>query len=208
MIDSDDFDDGWEAYECGDNAVALALLKPLAEQGDAAAQNLVGLIHEAGQGSQDDAETLLVGVAEIMDLAKTHNTPSGIPGKGAPRNYAEALKWYRKTAEQGLAKGQLNLGSMYEEGKGVAQDYTEALTWYRRAAEQGLAEAQCNLGMMYYYGLGVPQERIYSYMWFEIGATFGSDRAKSSRDLMTNMTPDEIIAAKRMARKWLEEHQQ
>ena len=37
-------------------------------------------------------------------------------------DYAEAVKWYRKAAEQGLALAQFNLGVMYEKGKGVLQD--------------------------------------------------------------------------------------
>ena len=34
-------------------------------------------------------------------------------GKGVPRNYAEALKYYRLAAEQGHAVAQNNLGVMY-----------------------------------------------------------------------------------------------
>ena len=52
-------------------------------------------------------------------------------GQGVAQNYAEAVKWYRKAAEQGYAEAQFNLGVMYETGEGVAQDYAEALKWYR-----------------------------------------------------------------------------
>ena len=34
-------------------------------------------------------------------------------GKGVSRNYAEAVRWYRKAAEQGDANGQTSLGYMY-----------------------------------------------------------------------------------------------
>ena len=64
-------------------------------------------------------------------------------------DYAEALKWYRKAAEQGDASAQYNLGNGYRRGKGVTQDYAEAANWYRKAAEQGNAWAQSNLGVMY-----------------------------------------------------------
>ena len=53
-----------------------------------------------------------------------------------PQDYAEAVKWYRKAAEQGDA-GPVQPGFMYENGQGVAQDYAQAVTWYRKAAEQG-----------------------------------------------------------------------
>ena len=56
---------------------------------------------------------------------------------GKTKDYTEAVKWYRKSAEKGNANGQFNLGYMYDKGLGVAQDYTEAVRWYRKAAEQG-----------------------------------------------------------------------
>ncbi len=69
---------------------------------------------------------------------------------GAPKDYKEAAKWYRKAAEQGDADAQFRLGVMYHEGEGVSQDYTEAAKWSRKAAEQGDASAQINLGVMYH----------------------------------------------------------
>jgi len=54
-----------------------------------------------------------------------------------PRNYAEAIKWYRKAAEQGHAIAQKNLGTMYSKGKGVRQNYVRAHKWFSLAASQG-----------------------------------------------------------------------
>ena len=73
-------------------------------------------------------------------------------GEGVQQSYAEAVKWYRKVAEQGIAEAQYNLGVCYFYGKGVRRDYAEAVKWYRKAAEQGIAEAQSNLGVCYYIG--------------------------------------------------------
>ena len=42
------------------------------------------------------------------------------------KDYAEANKWFRKAAEQGLADAQYNLGSAYCRGHGVKQDYASA----------------------------------------------------------------------------------
>ena len=52
-------------------------------------------------------------------------------GKGVLQDDAEAVKWYRLSAEQGNAYAQYNLGVMYSNGKGVLQDYAEAVKWYR-----------------------------------------------------------------------------
>lgn len=63
-------------------------------------------------------------------------------GRGVPQSDAEAVKWYRKAAEQGYMYGQYNLGGMYEAGLGVPRDDGEAVKWFRKAAEQGHADAQ------------------------------------------------------------------
>jgi TPR repeat protein len=55
--------------------------------------------------------------------------------------YSQAVKWWRKAAEQGDARAQYNLGQMHREGQGVPQDYAEAVKWYRKAVEQGDADA-------------------------------------------------------------------
>jgi TPR repeat protein len=62
-------------------------------------------------------------------------------------DYAEAVIWYRRAAEQGHAQAQYNLGFMYGSGLGVPQDDAEAVNWFRLAAEQGLAQAQTHLGL-------------------------------------------------------------
>jgi len=51
--------DGWDAFGRGDYAGALAIWRPLAEQGDVTTQLLVGSIYDFGQGvPQDDAEAV------------------------------------------------------------------------------------------------------------------------------------------------------
>ena len=58
-------------------------------------------------------------------------------GRGVPQDDAEAVKWYRKGAEQNWPGAQENLGVSYAEGRGVPQDYVRALMWLNLAAEQG-----------------------------------------------------------------------
>jgi len=53
------------------------------------------------------------------------------------KDYKEAVRLYRLSAEQGLLSAQVKLGMIYEEGHKVQQDLKEAVKWYRLAAEQG-----------------------------------------------------------------------
>ena len=129
-------------------------------------------------------------------------------GEGVPQDYAEAVRWYRKAAEQGYAEAQNNLGLMYDMAQGVPQNYAEAVKWYRKAAEQGNDIGQYNLGFMYANGQGVPQDYVQAHMWFNLAASRsepGSDRdmAVKNRDIIAaKMTPAQIAEAQRLAREW------
>ena len=58
-------------------------------------------------------------------------------GQGVPQDYAEALKWFRLAADQGLQLAQCNLGLAYANGEGVPQDYVRAHMWFNLSASQG-----------------------------------------------------------------------
>tara|TARA_R110002072_G_scaffold156742_1_gene307269 strand:+ start:4565 stop:5863 length:1299 start_codon:yes stop_codon:yes gene_type:complete len=108
-------------------------------------------------------------------------------GKGVPPDYAQAVTWYRKAADQGHAKAQYNLGVMYAKGEGVPQDYKQAVTWYRKAADQGNAEAQNNLGLIYASGKGVPQDDKQAMRWFRKAADQGYAVAQITLGLMYSL---------------------
>ena len=55
-------------------------------------------------------------------------------GTGVAKDEEEAVKWYRKAADQNLAEAQYNLGYCYANGQGVAKDYVEAYKWVNLAA--------------------------------------------------------------------------
>ena len=58
-------------------------------------------------------------------------------GEGVLKDAAEAVRWSRLAAEQGLASAQYNLGVMYDNGEGVLKDNAEAARWYRLARRTG-----------------------------------------------------------------------
>jgi TPR repeat protein len=67
-------------------------------------------------------------------------------GEGRVPDRWEAVRWYRKSAEQGFARAQNNLGVIYL-NDGRTQD---ALKWFRKAAAQGMPQAIDNLKNMEY----------------------------------------------------------
>ena len=121
-------------------------------------------------------------------------------GQGVPENGAEAVKWYRKAAELGLAIAQYNLGGIYAKGQGVPENDAEAVKWYRKAAVQGNAPAQNDLGTMYASGEGVPEDYVKAYTWFNLAAAQGNENAVENKDrLKSLMTAADISEAQKLS---------
>lgn len=93
-------------------------------------------------------------------------------------DYSEALKWYRKGAEQGFMKAQYRLGRMYYLGNGVSPDKQEANKWIKKAADQGYDIAQNALGFMYSGGIGIKQDQSEAVKWYRKAAEQGNADAQ------------------------------
>ena len=82
------------------------------------------------------------------------------------RNYDKAFYWEQKSAEQGIARAQCNLGLMYEEGWGTDVDESTAISWYLKAIENGSSDAYFNIASLYMkkhnYEIAVPYLKIIS----------------------------------------------
>ncbi len=102
-------------------------------------------------------------------------------GQGVKQSDADALEWFRRSAEHGFADGQLALSGMYYHGRAVSKDPQAALVWLRRAAEQNHAESQYWLGTLYMSGVGKlllhdPSE---AFFWFRRAAESGNAKGMS-----------------------------
>ena len=129
-----------------------------------------------------------------------------------PQDYAQAVIWYRKAADQGFANAQFHLSLLYLLGRGVTQDDAQAVVWCRKAADQGHAKAQAVLGDFYYRGDGVAQNYEEAYFWLNLAAagTPGADRenvAKARTILSAAMlTSEEVSTVQERAAKWFAKH--
>src|SRR6266568_2489421 len=99
---------------------------------------------------------------------------------GVTQDYAKAVYWFRKAAEQGHGKAQSWLGVCYEHGDGVAKDIAEAVRWYRMAAAQGVADAQLSLGNCCYIGEGVAKDYAEALKWYRKAAAQGDPMSEST----------------------------
>ncbi len=172
------FEEAFAAYERGDYATAFRGFRSYAEQGDADAQDILGLMYLKGEGvPQDYAEAARWARRAAEQGHADAQNRLGVmyyDGKGVSVDHAAAAMWLRRAAEQGNAYAQWSLGSMHEEGRGVRRDYVLAHKWYNLAAARFLASKQ---------GLRrlVAQKRD----WVAL-----------------KLTPNEIALAQRIAREW------
>ncbi len=200
-------EDAAAAHARGDYAKALRLIRPLANDGDAAAQFNLGVMYLTGHGvQQDDAAAALwfrKAAEQGYALAQTNLGVLYRDGRGVAEDATEAVMWLRKAADQGDAVSEFQLGNQYAFGKGVPQDYSEAMIWYRKAAEQGHRKAMLFLGVIYAEGRGVPQDYIRAHMWFSLSAAQGEQRAVTGLEMAERrMTPTQIAEAQKLARDW------
>ena len=156
-------EDGVAAYKKRNYETAMKLLKPLADEGNAVAQEHVGRMVERGKTVTADFREALDWYVKAADqgdaLAQGHVGRIYRSGFFNGRaDFGNALKYYRLSAAKNVAVAQLGLGSMYKAGEGVTESETEAVAWFRKAADQGDAAAQMNLASMYRYGKGVPKD--------------------------------------------------
>ena len=173
------FDEGFAAYKRDDFGIALVELRPLAEQGHAEAQFLLGVMYEMGWGVRQDfpvaANWHQKAASQGLEFAEESIALLYRSGRGVPRNYPEALKWFVRAAEQGSASAQNSLGYMYSRGWGVPVNKMEAYKWYFIADS-----AKKN--------------------------TFSDKAARNRSKISKRMTAAEISQAKRAAIEWIRIH--
>lgn len=195
----------------GQYGPVIQLVRLLAEDGDAEAQNRLGTFFWDGQGVPQDYPQAVAWYRKAADqgnaLAQFNLGAAYFSGLGVPHDHKQAVAWYRKSAEQGNISAEANLAGMYEHGWGVDQNLWEAANWYRKAAERGDPTAQFSLGNMFSNGFGVKRDYAEAYVWFDLAASGFSAQDAGMRDLASNyrdqmskrLSDPELAAAKKLA---------
>lgn len=171
-------DAAYHAYQEGRYPAALRLARPLADEGNARAQSILGLLYYHGQGVQQDfaaAATWLRKAADQDDaIAQSHLGIMFFEGQGVPQDKTQAMKWFRRAADLGDAEAQYNLGLSYAKGEGGEPDNVRAHMWFNLAAAH-----------------------------FPASDTRDRNTAAKERDFVAaKMTPQQIAEALRLAREW------
>ena len=179
---SQSFEDGRTAYQDKEYKKALAILKPLAEEGDSQAQVTVGIMYDYGQGVDKDPEEAMkwyIKAAEQGIPVVQHDVGvKYFQGMGVKQDYEKAAYWWEQSANAGLADSQFNLGLMYYRGLGLNKDYQKAADLFRKAAEQNHSHAQYSLAVMNAFGQGMEKNYAEALKWFRKSADQGVAQAQ------------------------------
>jgi len=104
---ADQFEDSIAAYDRGDYATAVRLLRPLAEQGNAQAQNALGAMYYNGKGVVQDFKDAVkwyrLAAAQGYASAQLNLGAMYYEGKGVAEDFIRAYMWLSIAAAKGNA---------------------------------------------------------------------------------------------------------
>jgi len=187
----DELQRGLDALNNKNYPLALELLQPLSDAGNADAQYALGSMYGMGKGVERDRAMSM----ELIKKSADQNNLDAVeryvaayafmPGADDAEVDAvieRGLKLYRAESEKGNTKAMVKLGGMYEMGFGVPESYDEAIAWYKKAAELGDVSAQIKLGQLFMAGVGGNKED--ARFWFEKAAAQGNEDAVQYLDML------------------------
>lgn len=101
----------------------------------------------------------------------------------AKQEYAEAIEYLKKPAENGDIDAQVLLAQSYFRGK-LKQDYAEAFKWFKLAFDRGDERAQVDLGIFYYHGIGMKKNYAEAFKLWKLSAEQNQPHAQSNLAIM------------------------
>jgi len=128
-----DLEAGKRAYEQRDYTTALKELKRLAEQGNAEAQALLGLMYNLGRGVPLDVDQAMKWFKAAADQGNAEGQ-CRLGSLYLKTDTAEGLRLLKLSAEQGFADAYLMLGLAYMNLKDAPLDLVQADMWLQLAA--------------------------------------------------------------------------
>jgi len=134
---SDQLSRGINAYWSGEYAVAVQLLRPLADAGNAEAQYILSQSYALLNWSEHVEAVLYWSRAAAEQGHRGAQFQQGYfyqNGLGVDRNDRVAAGWYEMAAKQCHTHAKYELGKMYRHGRGVPRDEVLAYAWLSAAS--------------------------------------------------------------------------
>jgi len=202
----------------------LAELQKLADAGDPAAQNELGIRYRLGSDvEKDPAKAIpwyLKAAKQGFAKAFFNLGAAYYNGDGVAVNDSDSCVWFMLAADAGDPRGQeavdrvrhegppsrftdyeVYTASAYLRGELVAKDYGKAMKWLTDSANAGSGFAAANLAHMYDKGFGVPQDKEQGFKWLRRAAELKFAPAMYELGRASELgqgTPQSLPAAKKL----------
>lgn len=173
--------EAWTAYNIGNYKKTIALVQPLAGDGNPRAQVMLGRCYENGLGVSQDMAV----AAQWFQLAAEQNNAEAQVllaycyeiGAGVPKDPQQVMNLMSRAAQSGNAEAQFNLALNYSQGiNGAPKNEMESFNWASKAAKQGYAQAERFLGACYQYGFGCNANMGLANEWYAKAQAQGLSR--------------------------------
>lgn len=178
-------------YETGtgftqDYKEAVKWYRKAASQGDALATKYLKEIEKDKESFEFCLVKAKQGDAEFQTTLATYYQD----GEGVERNYKEAIKWYKKAADQGNRLAANKVSMMYYGGKGVDKDYEIASMLLEKYFQDASADEQYHLGQKFRQGMMYPKDLNEAYKWYKKAAEQGYQPAKDQVEKLCGTSPE------------------
>jgi len=190
-----DVDRGVDAYEQNKHSVALRYWIPLARNGNARAQNNLGVMYQRGLGVAQNFQTALSwfekAAAQKLPEASVNLGLLYFDGFGVPQDQQKAFRLFSIAARDKLPEAHHMLGLQLYQGIGVPSDFQTALQHFRDAAVLGYPESQYMLAFLYQSGdLGEVRADL-AYVWSKIAGDYYNLEIAPDLNYLTTLLLDE-----------------
>jgi serine/threonine protein kinase len=95
----------------------------------------------------------------------------------AQKSEKTAFEWFLKSANQGYAAAQYQVGFMYNSGTGTSSNDCLAKYWFEKAADQNEPHAQYSLGYFHQEGVCGPPSEENAFKFFKLAADQNYEKA-------------------------------
>lgn len=176
-------DAAYGAFQRGYYLTALNLATPLALEGDAASQTLIGEIYSRGLGVRSD----LAKAIEWYGKAAEQKTPEAMfqlamilhDGGEAFGDRPRAARLIEEAADAGHGLAQFNFAQMLVDRDPTPQGMERAVSYYEKAANAGLPDAQYAMAEIFRQGVGGRDvDLAQARKWLELAAAQNHDTAQ------------------------------
>ena len=173
-----------------DYNIAIKILLPIAENGNASAKFYLGYLYFNGLGviaNEKEAKKLYQSAVKILKEQAEDGNNEAISKLGRILadgsqldniDYLEELKWLQLASRNGCREASFMLGNIYNTGHKIndtnQSDFfpiinkKEAFKWFKISAEQGMAFGMINVASFLRLGTGVEQDLKQAFKWYNI----------------------------------------